>query len=517
MTDCTDEEMPDIPAFLDRRPRKTGRSDAVPDMSRNACSAGADKSEYSTPTPIATLASGPDEQIVALSESMADNAGIIGPIDKRSNSDDQSSCFRSAGKLEEESICASSVATFLEEVIDRKHRDEGADQACSDARLNDTPDSPEERIARAGARSEHFSPVRPPRYPSRLGLLTWEEIDFEVKGKALVKGLLTEGGFSVIYGDSGSGKTYFAADLGLHIARGLPWFGRKVMLGGVVYIAAEGGLSMRRRMVGYRHRHELRKDERISFALIPSPVNLLDGDADLPELLELLQRVASEISAPLRLIIIDTLSRAIAGGNENASEDMGRFVRNVDQLREKTGAHVSVVHHSGKNPSAGARGHSLLKAAADTEVEVSKTEGGVSIARVVKQRDGADGDTFSFKLHPVELGQDEDGEPVTTCVVLPVQDERSVRSNKRTKPLSAEAQSALGFLSDTIANLGQPLGRPGMPNLKAVTLEQWRDRLKQCGLYDSDDKGRQEFRRMKTRLISENEITIDGNLVWRVP
>jgi hypothetical protein len=511
------EEMPELPAFLDRRKRKGDQGDISRDISGEACSAGADKFEYSTPTPIATLASGSGEQIVALSESMVDDAGIIGPMDERSNSDDQSSFFRSADKLEEDSICASSVATPLEEVIDRKHRDEGADQACSDARLNDTPDSPEERIARAGARSDHFSPARPPRYPSRFGLLAWNQIDFEVKGKALVKGLLTEGGFSVIYGDSGSGKTYFAADLGLHIAGGLPWFGRKVMLGGVVYIAAEGGLSMRRRVVGYRHRHGLRKDERIPFALIPSPVNLLDGDADLPELLELMQRVASERSAPLRLIIIDTLSRVIAGGNENASEDMGRFVRNVDQLREKTGAHVSVVHHSGKNPSAGARGHSLLKAAADTEVEVNKTEGGVSIARVVKQRDGADGDTFSFKLHPVELDQDEDGEPITTCVVLPVQDESPVRSNKRTKPLSAEAQSAVGFLSDTITDLGQPLGRPGMPSLKAVTLEQWRDRLKQRGLYDSDDKGRQEFRRMKKRLISEKQIAIDGDLVWRVP
>ena len=95
------EEMPELPAFLDRRKRKGDQGDISRDISGEACSAGADKFEYSTPTPIATLASGSGEQIVALSESMVDDAGIIGPMDERSNSDDQSSFFRSADKLEE--------------------------------------------------------------------------------------------------------------------------------------------------------------------------------------------------------------------------------------------------------------------------------------------------------------------------------------------------------------------------------------------------------------------------------
>ena len=377
-------------------------------------------------------------------------------------------------------------------------------------------ESADDRFARLSAFDEHHVPPSALRYTSRFRLLAWDEIDFEVKGEALVKGLLTPGGFSVIYGESGSRKTHFITDLALHIARGMPWFHRKVMLGGVVYIAAEGGLSMRRRLVGYRQHNGLRKDERIPFMLIPSPVNLLDSDADLPELLELIQRVTSDMSVPLRLIIVDTLSRAIAGGNENAPDHMGHFVRSVDQLRDKTGAHVSVIHHAGKNPNLGARSHSLLRATADTEIELSKAKGGPSTARVTKQRDGADGDTFAFDLQPVELGQDEDGDTISTCVLVPVDSESTPSAERGKKSISSEAQRALNSLSDVIAEQGQPLGRAGMSSVKAVQLSKWRDRLKQDGHYKSDAKGRQEFHRMKLQLVSEKLIIIEGNFVWKM-
>ena len=133
---------------------------------------------------------------------------------------------------------------------------------------------------------------------SRFRLLTWSEISFEVGEEALIKGVLPTQGFTLVYGESGSGKTHFTTDLALHIAEGKQWFGHKVQAGGVLYIAAEGGLSMMRRIVGYRQHHGIGED--VPFALLPCPINLLDPEADLPELLVLIKQAADKIGRRLQ-------------------------------------------------------------------------------------------------------------------------------------------------------------------------------------------------------------------------
>ena len=54
------------------------------------------------------------------------------------------------------------------------------------------------------------------------------------------------------------------------------------------------------------------------------------------------------------IIEIDTLSRIMAGGDENNAADMTALIRNIDTLRAATGAHVVLVHHTGKDTARGA-------------------------------------------------------------------------------------------------------------------------------------------------------------------
>jgi hypothetical protein len=379
----------------------------------------------------------------------------------------------------------------------------------------------EDRLNGLGTTEVHL-PVRNAelKYPSRFGLLTWPEIHFQTTGEMLVNGVLPAHALSLFYGESGSCKTHLATDLALHVARGALWFDRKVMLGGVIYIAAEGGLSMQRRVVGYRQHHGLSLEQDIPFALIPSPINLLDPRADLPELLALIKTVGADMSAPLRLIIIDTLSRALAGGNENAPDDMGHFVRNMDEIRKETEAHVSVVHHAGKNPSQGARGHSLLRAAVDTEIEVTKAEGAdYSTARITKQRDGSDDDTFAFQLKVVELGRDEDGRAITTCVVVPNDGNALPRGKSRAsgRTLPEEYLKALDYLADVLADHSEFVTGTGIPaGTPVVHVDRWRDHLKQRGLHDGGENGKKWFQRVRNALIAANRIVIDGPYVWIV-
>jgi hypothetical protein len=121
---------------------------------------------------------------------------------------------------------------------------------------------------------------------------------------------------------------------------------------------------------------------------------------------------------PCRLVILDTLARAMGGGDENKGQDMGTAVASMDSVRLATGAHVLLVHHCGKNEALGARGHSSLRAAVDTEIEISRADGeNISTVRVTKQRDMPTGDPMPFSLESVMLGLDRRGKPITSCVV----------------------------------------------------------------------------------------------------
>ena len=49
---------------------------------------------------------------------------------------------------------------------------------------------------------------------------------------------------------------------------------------------------------------------------------------------------------------------------------------------------------------------------------------GLRFAKTTKQREIEGGREFAFELETVVLGDDEDGDQVTSCFVLPVTDER---------------------------------------------------------------------------------------------
>jgi hypothetical protein len=241
---------------------------------------------------------------------------------------------------------------------------------------------------------------------------------------ALIKNVFDQHSFAVLYGPSNSGKTFLALSWAYHVATGHPWDGKKVAQGAVCYIAAEGGRGIAKRVAALKKHYA--PASRPPLDVVPCPVDLRSSDADVKRIVLLAEEATAEHGQPLRLIVIDTLSRALAGGDENASTDMGAFVMNVDKLRLATSAAVLVVHHTGKNVANGARGWSGLRAAIDTEIEVG--EGGV--ISFEKQRDMAMIAPLNFQLVGIDLGLDADGEPVNSCVLAIVsefdEDDRAV-------------------------------------------------------------------------------------------
>jgi hypothetical protein len=273
----------------------------------------------------------------------------------------------------------------------------------------------------------------------RLHLEWFGDIEHAQRARPLVKGLLDRGAMSVVYGPSNVGKTFVVLDLALHVAMGWPWRGRKVEQCCVLYVAAEGGGSVRQRVAALRAHHEI-AGQRVAFALVPCPIDLHKDASDTKALVRLVSKAEAEMQMPVGLVVIDTLARAMSGGNENAPEGMGAFVRHCDELRTETGAHVLIVHHSGRDEAKGARGHSSLRAAVDTEIEITP-----GVAKVTKQRDYEGGATFPFRLAPVDLGTDVDGEPVSSCVIE--------------VPGSAEADFGQAPLPEPIGKAGELLAR----------------------------------------------------------
>ena len=116
-------------------------------------------------------------------------------------------------------------------------------------------------------------------------------------------------------------------------------------------------------------------------------------------------------------VVIDTLARCFAG-DENKTEDMGRFIAACDQLKSTVGVTVLVVHHSGVSDKERARGSSALRAACDFEfrVERAKQEKPALILTSTKAKDDKEKPKQMFELDTVQLFTDSDGDDVVSLV-----------------------------------------------------------------------------------------------------
>ena len=317
----------------------------------------------------------------------------------------------------------------------------------------------------------------------------------------LVKGWLSQRGLSMLYGPSNAGKTFVALDIAMHVAACAPWRGCKVNGGPVLYIAAEGGVGVRNRLAALKlNRPELAT---APFTLLPIGLDL-HGHGDAAAVLEALGG-----TAPV-FVVVDTLARSMGAGDENTAKDAAMFVKNCDLIREATQAHLMVVHHTGKDEERGARGSSALRAAVDTEINVT-SEGGIICK---KQRDMVYSDPLYFGLSPVALGQDEDNETVTSAVVIPKD-----RPKKKHKPLTGKCEVAIQALNDALRDCGvRKYGGEFPHNRKVVHIDHWRNACNIYGLTSgvSENAGRMAFTRTKDKLMELDAVRVWGDYVWRV-
>lgn len=323
------------------------------------------------------------------------------------------------------------------------------------------------------------------------------EFSHRVAQRWIIKGVLPAAGLCVLYGESSSGKTFFALDMVGAVARGAEWRGKRVQQGRVAYVVAEGVGGFRDRLDAYARHHGIDLAT-FQFGVIPDSPNLLEK-ADVKDLL-----LALAVYGKPDIVVVDTLAQSMPGGNENAGEDMGRVLAHCKAIHRATGALVVLIHHSGKDAARGARGWSGLRGAADVQIEIVRS-GDARAAVIDKQKDGGgEGDEYAFKLVPVTIGRDEDGDDTTSCVLSHVD---SVPRSERKKEPKGDKQKLVLKLAHEMLDLGDDsLNVTAL--VEAAVNQIPKDEEARC------DNRRRDVLRAIESLIVANQMTVaNGSVV----
>ena len=320
----------------------------------------------------------------------------------------------------------------------------------------------------------------------------------------VVKGWLSAGGLSCLYGPSNVGKTFVVVDLGGAVSMGREWAGYRVAKGAVVYVAAEGGSGIINRLAAYRKQEP--DFEGAEFYCLRAPLDL-HGEIDPTAISYAIKALQPS------LVVIDTLARCMGDGDENSTKDMCQFVKGCDQIRALTGAHVMVVHHSGKDESRGARGSYSLFAAVDTEIHVTKEKE----IHCTKVRDFVTPEKLKFCLRSVRLGDDDDGDEVSSATVE--LHRISEAPSKNRAPLKGQQLIAWQALDAAMVAHGKTYtGNSQYPaNTKIVELSYWREECDRRGLTEgkSNSAARTAFGRVVNGLQDKHRIQVLDGMVWR--
>lgn len=284
----------------------------------------------------------------------------------------------------------------------------------------------------------------------------------------LVRGVLTEGGLSMLFGLPASLKSFVLLDLALHIAAGRDWHGRSVQQGAVAIIAGEGFSGLHARVQAWRILHQPAGD-------LPLFASASGGNLATAEGLRDVLAALDEIAAlgPLRLVGIDTLHRASPGIDENSAQDAGKIIGACDAIRARYGCAVAIVHHVGHAAPDRARGSSALHGALDTAVRIDRTDRSVSLT-CTKQKDGPEHAPLYFEARTVETGwMDDEGEPVTSLTLHARADAPAEAVHN--PPSGKNQRAALKALRELIIEQRANLAAGGYdPAGARVTVEDWR-------------------------------------------
>jgi hypothetical protein len=324
----------------------------------------------------------------------------------------------------------------------------------------------------------------------------------------LIAGLVPELSLVVPYGPPKSGKSFLMMSAGLHIADGRDWFGHPVQQGAVVYVMGEGigGMSMRVRAM--LARYDMAPE--VPFFIVRRAVNFREP-AEVKALEAAIRARISEL--PLRLLVIDTLARAMPGADENSAQETGAVIAAADYLKEELRCTVALVHHEGKDSARGARGTSALRGAWDAAYQIV-SRGRRMTLTVIDQKEAEAGQVLRFNMEEVAVG-------IGRTSLVPVLDEtpetdRDMSLSRR--DIGGQTGIALQVLRDVLAGPEAAIVPwfSGMPDgdITGLHIETWRRKFYEKMPSVSQDSRKKAFQRAVEKLTKDRFIGVRDPWVW---
>ncbi len=356
-------------------------------------------------------------------------------------------------------------------------------------------------------------PASSPEAPAKtFEFIPFDRIALTTSPAYLVRGVLPRTGLAVIWGPPKCGKSFFASDLLLHVALGWRYRGLRTMQGAVVYAALEGAKGFEARLMAFRQKCLPDDADPVPFLLCPTPLGLIAEHVAFGD--GIAKALAGTAPA---CIAIDTVNRSLVG-SESDDRDMAAYITAADYLAKRFACLVVVVHHSGVDASR-PRGHTSLAGAVDAQIAVKRDTAGAILATVELSKDFESGAQFTSRLVQVEVGRDDEGETISSCVLEPLVSDGGGDADAARKRLPDKQRLALAALTSLALDKGEPLppvfGIPGNP--RAVKLAAWREELFVRGVLDREASNpRADFIRLKTWLHAKAHIAERESLIWPV-
>lgn len=253
--------------------------------------------------------------------------------------------------------------------------------------------------------------ARPPLVP-----FSWADQLPAVNIDWLVDDFFAEKSLNLMVGASQAGKSYLALDLAAAIATGRSFLGKSVRQGGVLYIATEGQITIRRRLMAALQGLPLAAR---SIAVVLEPPSDLMKTEDVDRVIATARYIAGQMlmatGLPLRMVIIDTMISGFGVGDWNNVAETSDAMKVLRRIKDEVGVAVTGVHHHGKDTSRGAAGSYALTAHPDAILSVFKKDNDGAVKRrwvtLTKSRFGVTGREVGFDLEqmPPDL-RDGDGD-----------------------------------------------------------------------------------------------------------
>lgn len=333
----------------------------------------------------------------------------------------------------------------------------------------------------------------------------------------LVENILERGSLNLLFGEPGAGKSLFALDWAFCMAADIQWHGYHTQETDVVIVAGEGFAGMARRLKALEAKYQMKAPGRLFIS--QKPAQLSDAQNA--------QSVADSIKAVCSnpgLVIIDTLHRNMEG-DENSSQDIGRFIGNLDNYLKPLGAAILVVHHSGHGQKDRSRGSSSIRAAMDGEFSATNN-GNAIVLSCHKAKDFEAFKPLQFRLKPIDLEWSDDVGVPLRSVYLDHDGEAKPSSTQKPK-LTAREDVILASLGCVVAEYGiEPTAEikadfRGFDSLdggllKVVHIDHWRNAV-YPRLDAETAAGKQKaFKRARDKLFELGKVTNWHDYWWPV-